>query len=142
LTPRMRKYVYGGPGSLGPYWEEPGRSIVVSLYRDIHPPMALFHDETRHFFPRDNESGEREQIVKLPGTMTFETMYLYAKTWSSYHGWRQAFPDRKSRDVGGDGDILDEMFDELKEVTGWNETHEFDVEWKSGILLARKRVDI
>ena len=138
----MRKYVYGGPGSLGPYWEEPGRSIVVSLYRDIHPPTTLFQDETRHFFPRDNESGEREQILKLTGTMTFETMYLYAKTWSSYHGWRHAFPDRMTREEGGDGDILDEMFDELKEVTGWSETHEFDVEWKSGILLAKKRTDL
>lgn len=138
----MHKFVYGGPGSLGPYWEEPGRSIVVSLYRDIHPPNSLFQEETRHFFPRENESGEYEEIVKLSGKMTFEIMRPYAKTWSSYHGWQQAFPDRKSREEGGDGDILDEMFDDLKEMTGWDEKHEFDVEWDSAILLARKREDL
>jgi trans-aconitate 3-methyltransferase len=138
----MHKYVYGGPGSLGPYWEQPGRSIVVSLYRNIHPPISLFKDETRLFFPRDNESGEREEIVKISAKMTLEIMRSYAKTWSCYRGWQQAFPDSKSRDEGGDGDILDEMFDELKEVTGWGETHEFGMEWNSSVLLARKSQDL
>jgi hypothetical protein len=142
LSPRMRKYVYGGPGTLGPYWEEPGRSIVVSLYRDIKPPTSLYQDEKRFFFPRDNEAGEREQILVISGKMTFEIMHAYTKTWSSYHGWKQAFPNRKSREEGGEGDIADEMFDELREVTGWSDTDEFDVEWQSGILVTRKREDL
>ena len=67
------------------------------------------------------------------------TLRPYGKTWSSYHGWMSAFPDRKSRENGGSGDIMDEMFDALKDATGWDETTEFELEWISGILLARKR---
>jgi ubiquinone/menaquinone biosynthesis C-methylase UbiE len=135
----LEKYTYGGPGSLGPYWEEPGRSIVASLYRDIVPPDALYEDLTRYFFPRDSESGEREKIVQIPGKMTMGNMESYVKTWSSYHGWKQDFPDRKSRRDGGSGDIADDMLDALKEKTGWDDDSEFDVEWASTVLLARKR---
>ena len=135
----MKHYVYGGPGTLGPYWQEPGRSIVVSLYRDIVPPETLFKDVTRHFFPRNSESGEREAIVQIVEKMTFENMKSYVETWSSYHGWQNDFPDRKSRKNGGSGDIMDEMFDALKDATGWEEDTEFDIEWKAGILLARQK---
>jgi trans-aconitate 3-methyltransferase len=139
LNPLMRKYMYGGPGTLGPYWEQPGRTIVVSLYRDIIPPSALYKDVVRHFFPRNAQSGEREKIIQIAGKMTFETMRTYANTWSSYHAWQNAFPERKSRANGGFGDIVDEMFDALKDATGWHEDTEFDMEWESGILLARKK---
>jgi hypothetical protein len=139
LTPLLRNYTYGGPGTMGPYWEEPGRSIVVSLYRDIIPPDALFKDVTRHFFPRQSPSGETEIMVMIRNKMTIANMKPYTRTWSSYHGWTQDFPDRKSRESGGEGDIVDDMFDALKDATGFEEDTEFDVEWVSGILLARKK---
>lgn len=141
LSSLLHKYTYGGPGTLGPYWEEPGRSIVVNLYRDIVPPSALYKDVTRLYFPRKSKSGESETIVHIPRKMTMKIMDSYARTWSSYHGWQNAFPDRKSRANGGEGDIVDEMFDALKKETGWDEDTEFDVEWSSSLLLARKRED-
>jgi len=139
LTTILRKYSYGGPGTMGPYWEEPGRSIVVNVYRDIIPPEALFKDVTRHFFPRQSPSGETEVIVEIRRKMTIAHMRPYTRTWSSYHGWSQAFPERKSRESGGEGDIIDDMFDALKSASGFEEDTEFDVEWVSGILLARKK---
>jgi trans-aconitate 3-methyltransferase len=135
----LKKYTYGGPGSLGPYWEEPGRTIVASQYRDIVPPDALYEETTRHFFPRESESGEREKIVQIPGTMTIEILESYVKTWSSYHGWKQDFPERKNRKDGGSGDVADDMLDALKEKTGWDDDSEFTVEWASTVLLARKK---
>jgi len=139
LTSLLQKYVYGGPGTLGPYWEEPGRSIVVSLYRDIRPPESLYKDITRLYFPRKSVSGETEQIVGIAAKMTIRMFYAYGRTWSSYHGWQNAFPERKSRESGGEGDILDEMCDALKMETGWDDDTEFEVEWNSGVLLARKK---
>jgi len=139
LWPVMKKYVYGGPGSMGPYWEEPGRSIVVSLYRDIVPPDALYQDVTRHFFPRHSSTGEREKIVQIASKMSIANMRPYTRTWSSFHGWQNDFPERKSKESGGTGDIVDDMFDALKNATGWDEDTEFDIEWSSGILLARKK---
>ena len=139
LTPLLTSYIYGGPGTMGQYWEEPGRSIVVSLYRDIIPPDSLYKDVTRHFFPRRSASGELEEIAKLSNKITINVMRPYTRTWSSYHEWCRDFPDRKSRESGGTGDIVDDMFDALKGVTGWDDDTEFEVEWSSGILLARKR---
>lgn len=135
----LRKYAYGGPGTMGPYWEEPGRSIVVGLYKDIVPPDTLFQDVTRHYFPRSSLTGEREKVVQISNKMTFRNMRPYARTWSSFHRWQNEFPDRKSRESGGTGDIVDDMFDAFEDVTGWNEDTEFEVEWDAGILLARKR---
>jgi trans-aconitate 3-methyltransferase len=135
----LSKYSYGGPGTLGPYWEEPGRSIVVSLYRKIVPPETLYEEITRHFFPRKSESREVEKIVELNRKLDLSIMKAYVKTWSSYHGWQADFPDKKSRDVGGEGDIVDDMFDALKEATGFDDDTEFEVEWASTILLARKK---
>jgi trans-aconitate 3-methyltransferase len=139
LSPLMRNYWYGGPRTLGPYWEQPGRSIVVSLYRDIVPPETLYKDVTRYFFPRESETGEREETIQISEKMTFETLRTYMGTYSSYHGWKNDFPHRKSRESGGSGDILDELFDALKDATGWEDDREFNVEWGSGIILARKK---
>lgn len=112
--------------------------IVESLYRDIIPPDALYEDVTRLYFPR-TESGEREKIVEIQRKMTFAILRSYTETWSSYHRWRNDFPDRKSRSSGGSGDIIDEMFDALKEKAGWDDNTQFEVEWDSGLLLARKK---
>src|SRR5271168_1267839 len=142
LTPLLRKYAYGGPGTMGPYWEEPGRSFVVGLYRAIIPPDALYTDVTRCFFPRKTESGEEECMVRIPKKMTIRVMKPYTRTWSAFHGWQAAHPDKKSRESGGEGDIVDEMYDEMKRLTGFEDDTEFDVDWSSCILLARKREDL
>jgi trans-aconitate 3-methyltransferase len=134
-----KQFWYGGPGTLGPYWEEPGRSIVVRLYRDITFPDALYSDITRLYFPRMSKSGEREKLIQLPRKATLKTMEAYTRTASSYHGWKNDFPDRKPKKDGGSGDIVDEMMDALAQETGWDEDKEFDLEWTSGIILARKK---
>src|SRR3954468_12576079 len=36
----------------------------------------------------------------------------YIRTSSSFHGWQEAHPDRKSRSSGGNGDCIDELFEE------------------------------
>lgn len=68
----------------------------------------------------------------------------YVRTWSSYHGWMEANPDRKPRDKEGgsgegEGDIVDVMMDEILAVEdSWREPGaEILMEWGSGLLLAR-----
>jgi trans-aconitate 3-methyltransferase len=139
LRPLMQQYVHGGPGTLGPYWEEPGRTIVEGLYRSIVPPFSQFTHETRYFFPREGPSGERERLVQISSKLSLGVMATYARTWSSFHGWQNDFPDKKSRESGGEGDIVDEMIDVIKEHTGWDDSSEFEVEWDSMIMLARKK---
>lgn len=68
----------------------------------------------------------------------------YIRTWSSYHAWQEAHPAARSRQQGGAGDVIDKMFDEMRlvepswQVDDWEEK-EAEIEWPTGLLLARKR---
>ena len=67
----------------------------------------------------------------------------FIRTWSSYSAWQDKFQTKKRGD-GGEGDIVDEMFDEMRSVEPdfwqkeWMEK-EVEIEWGSGLLLARRR---
>ena len=66
----------------------------------------------------------------------------YIRTWSSFHAWHEQHPTQKRRDEGGTGDIVDEMFDDMKSVEpDWveGEGKEVKIEWGSGLLLARRK---
>jgi trans-aconitate 3-methyltransferase len=76
--------------------------------------------------------------------MTVAQNMEYIRTSSSFHGWQEAHPNRKSRFAGGKGDCIDELFDKIAEVEedwkndqNWQEK-EIDVEWGTGLVLARK----
>lgn len=68
----------------------------------------------------------------------------YVRTWSSYSAWQDKF-QRKKRIDGGDGDVVGEMFDNMRSAESdwlrddaWMEK-EVDIEWGSALLLARRR---
>ena len=73
----------------------------------------------------------------------------YIRTWSSYHGWASDHPEQKKRDdddaqqrtPGSTGDIIDRMVDEIALVeSDWTDAqHEVDVEWPTGLILARRK---
>ena len=69
----------------------------------------------------------------------------YIRTSSSFHGWQEVHPDRKSKSSGGNGDCIDDLFEEIAEVEddwkndqNWLEK-EINVEWGTGLVLARKK---
>lgn len=68
----------------------------------------------------------------------------FIRTWSSYSAWQDRFQTKK-RDDDGDGDVVDEMFDEMRSVeSDWQEDEawmekEVEIEWGRGLLLARRR---
>ena len=68
----------------------------------------------------------------------------FVRTWSSYGAWQDRFQIKKCCD-GGEGDIVDEMFNEVKLAeVDWQKDEvwmekEVEIEWGTGLLLARKR---
>ena len=146
-TEILNHYAHGEEeGLLGSYWSQPGRSIVQNKLRDIKPPTEDFEDIQRiEYEPgaKGRHSGQGtlflEKKIKLGDCMN------YIRTWSSYHGWQEKFPERKKREDGGKGDVVDEMFDEiLATETTWQDDkrwteREVDIEWGSGLILARRR---
>lgn len=148
-TSTMDHYVYGPDKNLmGMYWEQPGRNILRDRLRAVVPPEQDFEDVRRlEYEPGVNGCnsgtlGERLMYKHLK----LGEMESYVRTFSAYHGWLQAHPDRKPRAEGGPGDIVDEMFDKLLEVEpdwqkegdNWREKV-VETEWGSAMLLARKK---
>ncbi|MCJ1390007.1 hypothetical protein MMC18_002865 [Xylographa bjoerkii] len=146
-TEILNKYAYGrGKDLLGDYWQQPGRSIVQNKYRDIEPPAEDWDDVQRiEYEPeaRGRNSGKGtlflEKRIKLGDCMD------YIRTWSSYHGWQEKHPNSQKREGGGKGDIVDLIFDEmLQDEPEWGndenwKDREVDIEWGSGLILARRK---
>lgn len=67
----------------------------------------------------------------------------YIRTWSSFRAWHDIFQKTKRED-GREGDIVDEMFDEMRSAeAAWRDDEEWrkkkvEFEWGSALLLARK----
>jgi SAM-dependent methyltransferase len=145
-TKILDHYCYG-PDTLGPFWEVPGRNILRDLYRDITPPPSHWESVERIEY-QPSTSGPRSGIGEclMHSTMKLGEMEGYARTFSSYHNWMAEHPQQKARKDGGEGDIVDEMFEKMLEVEPeWKKQGEnwrdFPVEneWGSVILLARKK---
>ncbi|KAI1470314.1 S-adenosyl-L-methionine-dependent methyltransferase [Daldinia caldariorum] len=149
-TEVMERFVYGSgevaPGveGMGPYWEQPGRSILRDLLRSVHPPDSDWTDVTR----LEHEPGEKgtEETRWLNKKMKLGEVESYLRTFSAYNGWKEAHPEAKSRAEGGEGDVVDIMWDHMIDaVPEWKakgeQWREIEVEndWGTYILMARRR---
>ncbi|KAF2423477.1 S-adenosyl-L-methionine-dependent methyltransferase [Tothia fuscella] len=137
------EYSYGmdQEKQLGSYWSQPGRSILQDKLRPIKPPEDIFEDITRLEYEAGTEgpnSGEGTMFVNKK--MTMKQSMDYMRTWSSFHEWEKLHPNDKKRSEARSGDLIDWMYDEMKKAEGWtDEDMELDIEWGSGLLMARKR---
>jgi len=79
----------------------------------------------------------------LSGKVSVGECMNYVRTWSAFSAWHDRFQKSKCED-GGEGDIVDEMFDEMRAAEpDWQndrawKAKEIELEWGSGLLLARK----
>ncbi|OTA59175.1 methyltransferase domain-containing protein [Hypoxylon sp. EC38] len=149
-TEIMEHFVYGfgevAPGveGMGPYWQQPGRNILRDLLRSVRPPEADWTDVKR----LEHEPGEdgTEETCWLRKKMKLGEVEGYVKTFSCYVAWKDAHPDAKSRADGGDGDILDIMWDRMIDAVPewkamgeqWREAEVVN-DWGTYILMARRR---
>lgn len=147
-TAVTQHYCYGeDQDTMGAYWEQPGRQILRDLYKDINVPEDLFGDIQRITYEpqtKGRRTGEGECLMSRQ--LKLGELDGYWRTFSAYHAWEIAHPHEQRRERGGKGDVLDRMWDEVREVepeigaTGeaWRDL-EVETEWGSVILLARKR---
>ena len=146
-TEILNRYCYTDDEEfMGPYWSQPGRSIVQNKLRDIKPLSEEWRNIERVEY-EPNVKGERlgEGTVFLSKEMSLGNCLNYVRTFSAFHGWQEKHADRKSRDAGGKGDLADEMFDEMREAEpawqdpeGWRDKM-VTLEWGSGLLMARRK---
>jgi trans-aconitate 3-methyltransferase len=130
---------------LGSYWQQPGRSIVQNYLRDIKPPLVMWEVERREYDPTVSMPQSKKGKMAMESRMTVAANMEYMRTWSSYHGWQEFHPEKKARNTGGKGDVVDELFEEIKNrepnwKSGGNwRDKEVDVVWGTAIVLARKK---
>lgn len=139
----MDDYAYSRhPDMLGSYWQQPGRSIVQNLLRDIIPPESDWEDVQRVEY-EPGTAGKESGVgnVLMSKTCKVRECKEYIRTWSSYHGWSEAHPGQKARNKGGSGDIVDDLFERIsqEEAQFPGEEETIDLEWGRVILLARRR---
>ncbi|KAL6802952.1 methyltransferase domain-containing protein [Trichoderma sp. SZMC 28013] len=148
----MEKFVYGfgevAPGfeGMGPYWEQPGRNILRDSLRSIVPPAKNWTELQRlEHEPGDKATMSEEVAWQLRKTMTLGEIEAYTRTFSCYSKWQEAYPDKKSRKEGGDGDVIDVMWDHMIDVVPewkalgdkWREA-KVESDWGTFLLLARR----
>ena len=146
-TKILSKYAYSNDErSLGPYWSQPGRSKVENRLRDIEPPGDEWEDVQRiEYEPGTNGPETGNGTMFLNGRISLGWCMDFIRTWSSYGAWQDKFQIKKRGDGGDEGDVVDEIFDMMRSAEpdwrkdgAWMEK-EVEVEWGSGILLARRR---
>ena len=155
-TPIFNKFTYSkeeptpGMESLGRFWERPGRDILHDSYAAIAPPDSDWHSIKRIAWDPHGEEGGIEEAPQdalwLRKSLKLGELESFFRTYSSYGAWKDAYPDSKSRAEGGEGDIIDKMWDEMvKSVPEWKAAGamwrdiEVEVAWGTVILLARRR---
>jgi len=141
------QYAYGDEERLlGPHWEQPGRSIVQNILRDLQPPASDWNNIQRiEYEPATNGPESGEGTMFLRRKMKLGDCENYVRTWSSFHAWQRQHPHAKRRQEGGEGDVIDEMFERIVaseprwQTDGdWKDV-DVDIEWGSGLILARRR---
>lgn len=169
----VARYTYGRE-NFGPYWSQPGRGRIQGRYRCLVPPEedweAIERWEYETVFVGVDEEGDAEmresgyvgEIVADPGMtgklvregevmmemkISLGKLEAYARTWSSVHAWKKAHPEWVAREDGGGGDLVDEWFDELRQVVpewdieAWKDLV-VDVELGHGVVCARRKGEI
>ena len=92
-------------------------------------------------------SGIFGKLVKQGDGMMHNRVKLgdfenYIRTASSVHSFLEAHPEHKSLRDGGQGDIVDQCFEEMRKAEGWDQ-HDWremfvDVEWGHAVLCAKR----
>jgi hypothetical protein len=150
------RFTYGkedpvpGMESLDRYWERPGRDILRGSFKEIVPPEHDWDEVRKLAWDPDRKTGDiegtAEEVVWMRKTLKLGELEGYVRTYSSFGRWKDQHPAIKSRADGGQGDIIDKLFDELLlAVPEWKAKGdkwrdiEVDVVWGTVLLMATRK---
>jgi hypothetical protein len=137
-----------GRYDVGPYWQQPGRSILQDHLRDIvQPDSSLLADRkylvfSSDWYPESKHPGAEVREVIMSKPATFEGLEAYLRTWSSVYEYSEKFPDVAAmRGKGAEGDVVDRIITKLKNILkeeGIPEDNTFIQDTAMVLLLYRK----
>lgn len=137
-----------GVEGMNKYWEQPGRNKVRNLLREVVPPKEDWEDVDRRLYDvaMDVQELPDEETAWMRKKLNLGGLEGYLRTFSCYQGWRDAHPEVKSRDEGGQGDVIDMLLDQMiasepewkAAGENWRDV-EVETVWGTYILMARRR---
>ena len=142
----LNEYTYGeSERTMGPYWSQPGRSIVQNKLRDLQPPSDGFENVQRFEY----EPGTKGPLTGAGTIFLHKRMQIgecmnYVRTWSAFSAWQDAHPNESRKEEGRTGYVVDHLFDAIRaeepdwQYGGWR-SKEVEIEWASGLLLAKRK---
>lgn len=140
-TDILNDYAYDhSTEKLGSYWPK-GREIVQDKLRPIKPDEYGWVDTKRiEYEPSTEGKATGQGTMFMHKKVTIGACKSYVRTWSSYHGWLEKHQDQQPREKGGQGDVVDKMVDDIaKKLPDFaNEDFEVEIEWGSGLVMARR----
>jgi len=143
LTPLITDYFNGTDprNSIGPYWEQPGRSVLdghllkVPSATDVLPDK--FSEFERVFFTGDHfpELPSPHSVI-MRKRMSWDAFLAWLHSASALHTFHERFPEDRER---SDGDIAVRFLKRLRQATLTDGSEEYiEVEWPLALILGRR----
>ncbi|KIO20218.1 hypothetical protein M407DRAFT_221150 [Tulasnella calospora MUT 4182] len=160
LTSMLRNFASNENG-LGPFWQQPGVSILDAKYRTIQFPNNdawLASSSTRVFLEGPSEDGttlpyrsfddalqsglltepEWRTDTIIDRSLTWNNMTAYFRTWSAVHSYQQQYPiDKEKTGRGAEGDIVDRFIESLRQALQ-EPSDEVDVYWPVFLMMGKR----
>ncbi|KII85655.1 hypothetical protein PLICRDRAFT_115646 [Plicaturopsis crispa FD-325 SS-3] len=141
LGPLINAYAQG-PDTLGPYWQQPGRSLLDGHLRGVPSATDVLPDKfsefKRVYFSGDHYPDLPSPLpVILRKKMAWADLLPYLRTWSSLHTYHERHPEDLKNP---DGDIAQRLVKSLQnEAKAAGATgDEIEIEWPVALILARR----
>lgn len=129
--------------TLGPYWEQPGRTRLRQLFRHvIFDPELFVENVITCYDPRVvARDSNVSYALHMEQTMTVEAFSRYIETWSSYHVWRKHHFVEAVGSAGNETSLSQDFVVNFIKTTGLSRDSHVRVAWKTVTCLARKRAE-
>lgn len=115
---------------LGPHYENPGHNRYRSGLEGVSPPEDAYYDIVRHYFHPEEHARDYTTLY-IEKSMTLRTYKEYGTSWSGYHNWKAANPDKP--------DTVDWFISELQRILGVGLDTTINVVFPTVYTLARKK---
>lgn len=115
---------------LGPYFENPGHNRYRTGLEGVNPPEKLYYDVIRHYYHPEKHARDHTTLF-IEKKITLRTYKAYGTSWSGYHSWKAANPDKP--------DTIDWFIAELQKILGVELDTPIDVIFPTVYTLARRR---
>ncbi|KAG8953978.1 hypothetical protein FRC04_000962 [Tulasnella sp. 424] len=160
LTSMLRDFAANEDG-LGPFWQQPGVSIVDSKYRSIQFPNNsawLPSSQVRVYLEGPDEDGTSlpyrpfDEVLQtglfiepewrtdtiMNRSLSLDDIAAYFRTWSAVHSYQKQYPNDKERTgQGADGDIVDRFVESLRQALQ-EPVGAVDVYWPVFLMMVQR----